>query len=73
MLCRKVLSEIMSHYAYEPLDDITLDAITHNFQLKCPGPYTLEWDPKDARPQYAGIRIKFTDLNEKLLWTLRYS
>jgi hypothetical protein len=69
---RDILKEIVAHYIFEPCDDITLHAITYNFQLSCPGPYTLEWYSGPKSSSYKTVRIKFADLNEKLLWTLKY-
>ena len=64
---------IITHYIFEPWDDITRDAIESNFRAQCPGPYRLVWLhelDENLMPQFD---LEFADPQEATAWYLKWS
>ena len=73
MSYRKIYQDLIEHYMFEPWDNITRDAIEHNFKIQCPGPYSIEWYEELRDDLLPHFKIIFADPVEETAWYLRWS
>lgn len=73
MSYQTVLQDLITHYIFEPWDDITRDAIECNFRAQCPGPYEIVWHKELDEDHMPKMELVFVDGKEATAWYLRWT